>query len=101
MLQVECSNITYREVFTFGLAYTILNNKGILTINDKEISFEGKECGKRWNYPVSEIKKVSGLFFLVISFENGDKKILFCKRKNLKKIKKELKKFLILKPIAP
>ncbi len=101
MLQVECSNITYREALTFGLIYTILNNKGTLIINDNEISFEEKECGKRWKYPVSEIKKVSGLFLLVISFENGDKKILFCKRKNLKKIKKELKKFLILKPIAP
>ena len=100
-MKIECSNINYRELFTFGLPYTILNNKGTLTINDNEISFEKKECGKKWTYPVSEIKKVSGFFFLVISFENGDKKILFCKRENLKKIKKELKKFLILKPITP
>ena len=100
-MKIECSNITYREALTFGLIYTILNNKGILTINDNEIFFEGKECGEKWEYPVSEIKKASGLFFLVISFENGDKKILFCKRKNLKKIKKELEKFLNLKPITP
>ena len=86
MNKFECSIISPLEVFTFGLPYTVLKNRGKLVITKDKVLFE-KDSKLEWEIILKDLKSVKGMFYLHLLTKNGKRIIIRTKRSNLRKIK--------------
>ncbi|WP_201327558.1 hypothetical protein [Thermotomaculum hydrothermale] len=86
MDKIECSVISPLEVFTFGLPYTVSNNRGELIISEDKILFK-KDSKVEWEIKLKDLKSVKGIFYLHLTTKDREKIIIRTKRSNLKKIK--------------
>ena len=91
MLKFQSSTISLLEIFTFGLIYTTIKNKGTLILEKDKIIFE-KDSKVEWELPFENLEEVKGIFYLHLIPKNGRKKIIRTSKRNIKKIKEELLK---------
>ena len=88
---LKAQEIFWAQVFSMGMIYPVLMNKGKLIIENDEIMFVYSRNGETWRESLNNVKKIGGWFYLHITTKNEKKKIFRVPFGKLNIVKKEIK----------